>query len=260
MKKAYFILVIALSLGSCSTKKQILYFQNIEQLKGLEDPVKFQPIFEINDILQIQVSSLIPEVVAPFQMNMSGQSGSGSIGGVGGGGGGRNSGLMGYLVDVEGNIQFPVLGKVPVAGKTRSELEAYLQEEIKKYVEDAVVAVRLLNFQVIVLGETGETVVRVDNERISIPEVIASAGGIPYTAKRDNILVIREALGERTYGYVDMTSADVFENPFYYLRQNDIVYIEPTYRQVKSAGWITSPQGLVSIGTTIFSLVILFTR
>jgi polysaccharide export outer membrane protein len=102
--------------------------------------------------------------------------------------------------------------------------------------------------------------VRVENERITVPELIASVGGIPYSAKRDNILVIREIAGKRTYGYVDMTTAEVFENPFYYLRQNDIVYVEPTYKTVKSAGWITSFQGLISLGTTIFSLIILFTR
>jgi polysaccharide export outer membrane protein len=249
-------LIGLLVLGSCSTKKEILYFQGIERIEDMEAQGSFEPVFEINDILQIQFSSLNPEVVEPFQMNMGGQSSSS-----GGGNSGRNSGMIGYLVDIDGNIPFPVLGKVPVAGKSRSELEAFLTEEIrKKYVKDAVVAVRLVNFRVIVLGETGESVVRVENERITVPELIASVGGIPYSAKRDNILVIREIAGERTYGYVDMTTAEVFENPFYYLRQNDIVYVEPTYKTVKSAGWITSFQGLISLGTTIFSLIILFTR
>lgn len=259
MNYKIFSLIGFLILGSCSTKKEILYFQGIENLRSMEGQGSFQPVFEVNDILQIDVSSINPEVVAPFQKSMNGQSGGNSS--FGGGSSGRNSGMVGYLVDVDGNIQFPVLGKVLVAGKSRSELEAYLTEKIKDYVKDAVVAVRLINFRVIVLGEAGvETVVRVENERITIPEVIANVGGIPYSGKRNNILVIREIAGERTFGYVNLTSVEVFENPYYYLRQNDIVYVEPTYRQVKSAGWITSPQGLISLGTTIFSLIILFTR
>lgn len=258
MKYKILGLICFLVLGSCSTKKEILYFQGIEKLEAMEAQASFQPVFEINDILQIDVSSINPEVVAPFRKNINQ-----SVGSSGGnvGGGSQNANSIGYLVDIDGNIQFPVLGKVPVAGKSRSELETYLTEQIRNYVRDAVVAVRLINFRIIVLGEAGsETVVQVENERMTIPELIASVGGIPYSGKRKNILVIREIAGERTYGYVDMTSAEVFENPFYYLRQNDIVYVEPTLKTVKSAGWITSPMGLVSLGTTIFSLIILFTR
>ena len=84
------------------------------------------------------------------------------------------------------------------------------------------------------------------------------SGDITYDGKRDNILVIRNHLGELTYGRVDLTSASVFQNPYYYLKQNDIVYVEPTYRKVKSAGFITSWQGIVSIVTTAFSLFVLF--
>jgi polysaccharide export outer membrane protein len=148
-----------------------------------------------------------------------------------------------------------------VANKSRSELEAFLTKEIKAYVTDAVVAVRIINFRVIVLGEAGgQTVVPVENERMSIPELFASVGGITYDGQRKNILVIRESDGVRSVGRVDITSADVFSNPYYYLKQNDIVYVEPTLRKVKSAGWVTSPMGLISIGTTIFGLIALFTR
>lgn len=242
-----------LVITSCSTKKEILYFQGIERLENIDGQTRFEPVFEVNDIIKIDVSSLNSEVVVPFQKNVTGQSSSGS--------GGGNAAMLGYLVDINGDIQFPVLGKVPVAGMSRSELETYLTQRIREYVKDAVIAVRLLNFRVVVLGEAGsQTVVRVENESITMPELIATVGGIPYSGKRNNIMVIREIAGERTYGYVDMTSAEVFENPFYYLRQNDIVNVEPTYRQVKSAGWVTSPMGLVSLGTTILGFILLITR
>ncbi len=251
MKKIFLIVLSLFAITSCSTKKEILYFQNPEKLISMEKLKNFEPVFEVNDILHIKVSSMNEEVAVPFQMRTGGPSQ---------GGGQQNPSLMGYMVDVDGNIQFPVLGKVPVAGKSRSELEKFLTSEIRNYVTDAVIAVRLLNFRVVVLGETGQSVVQVENEQITIPELFANVSGITYNGKRDNILVIREIDGEKSFGRVDMTTSDVFKNPFYYLKQNDIVYVEPTYRTVKAAGFITSWQGLVSIATTVFGLIILFTR
>jgi polysaccharide biosynthesis/export protein len=251
MRNFFYIILLLLIFCSCSTKKEILYFQDPEKLEYMKGSIDFEPVFEVNDILHIKVSSLNEAVVAPFQMPNEASSG----------GNQQSISTTGYLVDINGDIQFPVLGKVAVAGKSRSELESFLTEKIHAYVTDAVVAVRLVNFRVVVLGEAGsQTVVKVENERISVPELLASVGGINYSGKRQNIMIIREVQGERSVGYVDMTNADVFNNPYYYLKQNDIVYVEPTYRTVKSAGFITSWQGLVSIATTTFSLIILFTR
>lgn len=254
MKKFSLIILSIFIISSCSTRKEIVYFQDAEKLQGMHIAMDFEPVFEVNDILHIKVSSQTPAVVAPYQMTMTGQS-------QGGGGSQQNSpALMGYMVDINGNIPFPGLGTVAVAGKSRTELEDYLTKEIRNYVTDAVISVRLLNFRVVVLGETGQSVVQVENERISVPELLASVGGITYDGKRDNIMIIRDVDGVKSVGTVDMTSADVFKNPYFYLKQNDIVYVEPTYRKVKSAGFITSWQGLVSIATTAFSLIILFTR
>jgi polysaccharide biosynthesis/export protein len=251
MRNFFYIVLPLLTLMSCSTKKEILYFQDPEKLENIKESKEFEPVFEINDILHIKVTSLNEAVAAPFQMQSE----------VSSGGNQQSTLTSGYLVDINGDIQFPVLGKVAVAGKSRSELESFLTEKIQDYVTDAVVAVRLMNFRVVVLGEAGsETVVKVENERMSVPELLASVGGIKYSGKRQNIMIIREVQGEKSVGYVDMTNADVFTNPYYYLKQNDIVYVEPTYRTVKSAGFITSWQGLVSIATTTFSLIILFTR
>jgi len=252
MKKPLLYIFLSLILGSCATKEEILYFQNAEKLENMKSVMEFEPVFEVNDVISIQVSSIDPDIVEPFQMMRIPSQGS-SIGQQG-------SSMGGYLVDIDGNIQFPVLGKVKVSGKSRSDLEAILTEKIHAYVTDAVVAVRLLNFRVVVLGETGETVVNVENERISMPELIATVGGITYDGKRDNIMVIREIDGVKTVGRLDMTSVDIFKNPFYYLKQNDIVYVEPTYKKVKEQGFITSYTGLISLGTTIFGLIVLFTR
>jgi len=253
MKNKFFLLFSLALLASCSSRKEIVYFQDAEKLDNMKILTKFEPVIEVNDILSINVTSLNDEVAEPFRMNSGNQQS--------GGGGSQSQAMQGYLVDIDGNIQFPVLGKIPVANKSRSELETFLTKEIKAYVTDAVVAVRIINFRVIVLGEAGgQTVVPVENGRMSIPELFASVGGISYNGKRKNILVIRESDGVRSVGRVDITSADVFSNPYYYLKQNDIVYVEPTYRQVKSAGFITSYTGLISLGTTIIGLMFLFSR
>ena len=253
MRKYILIFSTILFLSSCSTKKEILYFQDIEKIENFEAIEQFEPKIEVNDVLRIKVSSLNEEVVEPFKMDLENQSGGGS--------GGNNAVLNGYLVDAEGNIQFPVLGTVSVKDKTRGELEEHLTTMIRDYVTDAVVQVRIVNFKVTVLGEVGsQGVVQVPDEKVSMPELIAMSGGITYNGKRNNILVIRDDNGKKVYGRVDMTSADIFENPYYYLKQNDIVYVEPTYRQVKSAGFITNYTGFFSLITSIAGLIFIFTR
>lgn len=256
---------------SCSTKEEIVYFQDIESMDGYKHLEQFEPKIEINDVLRIRVFSLDQEVASPFNLYMNSSSGAGSIGGSSGGvgtmggggsgGGGNNPVLDGYLVDAEGNIQFPVLGKIAVKQMTRGELEDELTERIRNYVKDAVVQVRIVNFKVTVMGEvSNEGVIQIPDERVSIPELLSMAGGITYNGKRENILVMREENGKRSHARVDITEADVFKNPYYFLKQNDIVYVEPTYRQVKSAGFITSYTGLLSLASTVVSLILIFTR
>ncbi|MCC8358728.1 polysaccharide biosynthesis/export family protein [Salinimicrobium sediminilitoris] len=234
--------------SSCATRDEIVYFQGIEDLQNFNAPENFQAEIEVNDVLQIDVSSLNQEIVQPFIMTSSSRQG----------GGGQNSQMQGYLVDIDGNINFPVLGEVPVVGKTREELEEFFTVQLKEYVRDAVVRVRIMNFKVTVVGEIGSSVIEVTDERLSIIQAIAMAGDVSYDGKRENVLIVRMQDGKLVHGRVDLTSAEVFENPFYYLKQNDIVYVEPTYRRVKSAGFINSWQGIVSIITTGFSLFYLF--
>lgn len=253
MRKFPLYLLLTIFVCSCSTRKEIVYFQGAEELEGMENPLDYEPVIEQNDVLRINVSSMNEEVVAPFQMNTGGQQG-------GGGGGGQNLSLTGYLVDTDGNINFPVLGEVDVANKTRSEVQDLIQDQVRDYVTDAVVDVRIVNFRVTVLGETGAGRVEVTDGRITVPEALAMSGDITYDGKRDNILVIREADGIKSVGRVDMTQADIFTNPYYYLKQNDIVYVEPTYRRVKSAGIITSYTGIFSLITSAISLYFIFTR
>src|SRR5690606_27489581 len=215
MKNYILPVILVLLLSSCSTKKEILYFQDIEKIKNFDAIEHFEPKIEVNDVLRINVSSLNDEVVEPFQMDLGNRSQ--------GGGGGSSSAIMeGYLVDADGKIQFPVLGETSVQGMTRGELEEHLTKELREYVTDAVVQVRIVNFKVTVLGEVGgQGVIEIPDERVSMPDIIAMAGGITYTGKRHNVLVIRDDNVKKSYGHVDLTSADIFNSPFYYLKQND---------------------------------------
>lgn len=241
-----------LFISSCATRKEIVYFQDYERLSNIAAPEDFEALIEVNDVLRIDVSSMDEELAAPFQLNLNSR-------GSGNGGGSNNAAMTGYLVDSQGDISFPVLGEIHVEGKSKEELQEQLKSELReKYLKDAVVRVRIVNFKVTVMGETGSSVINVVDERISVPQALAMSGDITYDGKRDKILVIRQVDEEMKYAILDLTSVDIFQNPFYYLKQNDIVYVEPTYRKVKSAGFITSWQGIVSIVTTAFSLFVLF--
>jgi polysaccharide biosynthesis/export protein len=253
MVKKLCILLVFISLGSCATKEEVVYFyEGREKIEG-QNILNYEPKIERDDILRINVSSssINEEIVKPFQMKNQGQNM---------GGGNSNSGALmnGYLVSPEGNIKFPVLGKVSVGGLTRIEIEQKIESLLEAYVKDPIVDVRIINFSVTVLGEVGSPgKVQVADGNLSMPELIAMSGDISYNGRRENITIIREEDGVRKIGYIDMTKSDLFDSPYYYLKQNDIVYVEPTYRTVKSAGFFTSYQGILSIGTTIVSLYLL---
>ena len=256
MKKIFGFLLVLISFFSCATKDKIVFFyEGREELVGQENILEYEPKIEENDVLRINVSSssINEEIVQPFQMRV--QSQGGSTGGAGGSGGNTQ---LGYLVGPSGTINFPVLGKIEVLGLTRSEIQENLETRISDYVKDPIVDVRIVNFKVTVLGEIGgQGRVNVPDGRITMPELIATAGGIPYSGRRENIMIIREENGVKEIGYIDMTDTDLFKSPYYYLKQNDIVYIEPNYRTVKSAGFFTDYQGIISVGTTLISLYLL---
>lgn len=253
MKKIIVLLLVFISFTSCATKEEIIYFyEGSEAIEGQQNLMDYEPVIQPNDVLRINVSSssINEEIVAPFQNRSNSQQS--------GGGGNQDPSLSGYLVSPEGTIQFPVLGTIQVAGFKRSELQLKFQELISEYVIDPIVDVRIVNFSVTILGEVnGPGRIPITDGRVSMPELIAMAGDISYNGKRENIKIIRSIDGIKTVGEIDMTKNDLFSSPYFYLKQNDIVYVEPSYRAVKSAGFFTSYQGIISIGTTIIGLYVL---
>lgn len=248
-KLLLFIAVLALC-SSCATKKQIIYFQDAETLNGANTLTNFEPLIEENDILHITVSSLNQEVVAPFQMNTP-QSQINN----------QNPLLRGYLVKNDGTINYPVLGTISVAGKTRGEVTALLQQKLSDFITDVVVDVRIMNYKVTVLGAVSSPgVYRIQDESVTLPEALGLAGDLTSDANRTNIMVIREVDEKQEVARLDITQTNFFQSPYYFLKQNDVVYVEPSLKGVKKSGFIPDIPSLLSLFTVILSTVIIITR
>ena len=249
MKKILFslaLIVSAMLFSGCTLTKHLTYFQNIDSVNLAQGEMRPEIRIKPNDELTINVTSVTPEAAAPFNFNASSSSmGSGS------------SNITTYIVDKDGMINFPVLGKIKVQGKTRPEVEDYIAELIQPYFsakEQPVVKVRISNFKVTVIGAIGTNVLTVQNERMSIIEAIARCGDLNIYGKRPNILLIREdAKGEKTTARFNINDANILNSPYYFLEQNDIIYVEPHKMQARSAD-VNSYTFWAPLTSMVFSL------
>ncbi|WP_018615480.1 polysaccharide biosynthesis/export family protein [Segetibacter koreensis] len=237
-------------LFSCKSSRELAYFNN--QPEGIYDsktPVLQQTIVP-NDLLSITVSSLNPEATAIF--NNSSVSSTPTNGTTV-----RNA--TGYLVEQDGSIQFPLLGRIQAAGLTKTELAEFLRKtlEDKKLLIDPIVVINFLNYRVTVLGEVNHpTVVTVPNEKISLLEAIGMAGDLTLYAKRENVLLIREENGKRLLKRINLNSGDIFNSPYYYLKSNDIVYAEPNKTKAFTTSSTKEILPLVFSFLTLITLVL----
>jgi len=250
MKKIITLFTLSVLLFSCASKKDVLYFQDSEKLNLEKINQDFEPIIETNDILHITISSINEEVLRPFLKTQQIQKTNSN-----------NPGLDGYLVNIDGTISFPVIGDVKVSGHTRDYVEEVLKEKISNYVKDVVVDVRIMNFEVTVIGEVASPgVYPINDERVTLPEALALAGDLTSDAKRSSITIIREVNGIRKVNIIDYTTTEFFNSDFYFLKQNDLVYVEPSSKGVKKSGFIPDIPALLSLFTVILSTVILLTN
>ncbi len=250
---------MAILFSGCVMTKQVAYFQNMDSVDITKSVVVPEVRVKANDELTILVSSITPEAAEPFNMNVSSRSTSSMSNTTAG------KSLYSYIVDKEGYINFPVVGKIMVLGLTRPQVEAKLTEAIKPYfssTENPVVKVRLTGFRITIIGEvSGSKVINVENERISIIEALAQAGDLSVYGKRPNILLVREnSNGEKKAVRYNINDANIFNSPYYYLEQNDIVYVEPQKAKARSADvssytfWTPISSILVSLATLAISL------
>lgn len=238
-KFLYTLTVIGLMMATaCSAPQKTIYFSDntLQNAAVQVDNIERRKEVTIlpEDILAIKVSTISSIVekgginpVAIFNEGGTAYSISASAGGAGGGAA-NSAQNLGYLVDVNGFIDYPVIGKLKVSGLTLRQLKDLLADKLKAYVKEPVVEANIINFRVTVFGEVGRVgQIVAANQKISILDAIAAAGDIPITGRKDNVLIIRETEGKREYARLNLNSRTLFSSPYYYLKQNDIVYVEP---------------------------------
>ena len=213
----FFFLLISI-LASCTSVKNIPYLQNAEEINLSASKMLYEAKIMPKDQLTIYINTTDPDASKPFNLITQGA--------------GSTATTIPYLVDNEGCINFPVLGRMHVAGLTKPELEDIIARRLKMYLADSeipIVTVQMSSFRVTVMGEVGSpSVIPVSTGKISILEAIAAAGDLTIYGHRENVLLIREdAQGEKSVHRIDLNDASLLTSPYYYLQQNDIIYVTP---------------------------------
>ncbi len=258
------LLCAALLLVSCKTKEKLAYF---EDLSTATEGVMGSSTYEIRivpqDELFITVTSLSPQATAHFNLPLANPATQEKVSDKVT----TQPQQQTYIVDADGNILFPQLGVLHVAGMTTSEINKMLTEKISEQVTDPIVRTELINFKVNVIGEVKEPrQVLVRSQRFSVLDALASAGDLTEFGKRSNVLVIREIDGEKHYARLNLGDSHVTSSPYFYLKQNDVVYVEPnkirqdnsSYNQ-NNAFKLSVVSTIVSAASVIASLVIALT-
>ena len=242
-------------LTSCFTPKKVLYLQDLTQ--GMEQELKedYEAKIKKDDLLQILILAQTPEAAKPFNLTSLIQE-------VGTTTSSENQDQYSYLVDVNGNIDLPILGQMSVEGLTTQQVKEAVTKKLqeKDLIKDPVVQVRIQNFKVLMLGEVKTPgAIEVRGERLTLLDAISQAGDLTMQGRRDRVAVIREEAGKRTVNYLDLKSKDIFDSPYFYLKQNDVVYVEPN--DSKSVQYRSGQMGNVtpwiSLVSSVLSLVTL---
>ena len=246
--KLFVIGVIILLCIGCVSPKKVTYFQDVKEVELEQSLINFEPTLQIGDILTIIVSSIIPEAALPF--NIYETQGNNTI-----------TRPLPYIVDADGEINFPGIGRIKVAQLTTKQLTNELHKKLLPYLNDPIVNVRLTNFKVTVLGEVRSPgSYTVLNERINILEAIGLAGDLNIQGKRDSVTLIRERNGKRVFISIDLTSKKLFNSPYYYLAQNDIIYVEPNKTRINSSGVGSNTTVILSSLSVLISVVAIILR
>ncbi|MDP4807278.1 MAG: polysaccharide biosynthesis/export family protein [Crocinitomicaceae bacterium] len=235
--KLTFSLLILLSLlstlQSCKLREKMVYLQekptaDSTQKANANFATAYAPVLRTDDLLQIQVGGQDQEALANFQFFVSNSLNNNAVGSQAGIQATQSSSAITYLVDPNGNINFPVLGFVEVAGLTRLEATIKLQNLLSEYVDGPVVNIQIRNFKITVLGQVQRPgTYTMPSDRVTVLEAIGMAGDLQLTGVRNNVLVVREAKGQRQEIRLDLTDQSIYSSPAYYLLQNDVVYVEP---------------------------------
>lgn len=263
VKLPFLLAVVAAVVStSCSTPTEIAYVADAARDSAIAITGQFTKGIQANDLLSIYVESETPAVTIPFNQETNKIAvAEGQVMNPG------TSAVSGYLVNNDGDITFPVLGKLHVLGLTHDELASMIEHRLvsEGHINDAVVTVKLMNFTVSVLGDVAKPgQIRASGERLTIFEALSMVGDLTIYGQRHNVTVIREENGQRIIGEIDLSSKDVFNSPFYYLHQNDVVYVEPNMKKKRQAErdpmtltYISSAVSIISVLSSAFYYYIL---
>src|ERR1700722_4328590 len=259
--------------SSCVNAKKTIYFNNIQDTVLSHQRMNLEPVIRKSDLLLISVSSLNPEasmvLKSPNFVNAAG-GGGGGTGGVTPAGSAApvnpvsssSSLLNGYLVNTDGEVKFPVIGNIKAEGLTKKQLEDQIPRELvsRKLLIDPIVTIRFMNFRVTVIGEVARpSTINVTNERISILEALGLAGDLTIYGKRENVLLIREEGTDKIIHRMDLTSKDVLSSPYYYLKTNDIVYVEPNNARIASTSRTQQLLPIVLSALSFIAIIVTYT-
>ena len=244
------VLLAACSLVSCTTAKQVVYLYDLKDTaagslgnaqSAFENPI------QKNDQLSVTVGGSNAEDLLTLN----------SAGGAAGGAGPLSGAIFGYLVEADGKIKLPYIGKVQAEGLTRLALEDTLTRLFKDYTKNPVVNIRYVNYTFSVMGEVnGRGRFNMATERTTVLDALSLAGDITEFGKRDNVLIVREVNGKREFGRVNLLSKDIFKSPYFYLKTNDIVYVEPVRSKFISRKGVPQYLAIAAVGLSLLLTII----
>ena len=242
----------AFALQGCTSSKDILYFQDINQLTPQKIPAEYEPVIMKDDKLQIIISGPDKSVIAPYNFTLSANTT---------GGYNTTQSVVPYLVDSEGYIDMPGLGHIKVEGMHRTELVEHITSMLveRGLVKEPVVSVSFLNYRITVLGEVRNPgTYTVPSERVTVLQALGMAGDLLITADRHDIVLIRDVDGKQTHYSFDLTESQILNSPYFYLHQNDVLYVPQSATRIAQGTTATSLWSIVLSSTTTLITVITF--
>ena len=250
-------------LSSCATPKNVTYFQDVPDTlkqKMVALSAYYTPVIQPDDILQVSIQTLDPGATALLsQQNTAnwpamGANAAGSTGST------SSANVTGYLVDKDGYVILPLIGKVMVKGKTTDQIRDEIRTKAAEFYKDPVVTVRFANFKITVLGEVARPSTYVmPNEKVTLLDAIGIAGDLTIFGRRENVMLIRDNNGKKEFARFNLNNSNIFTSPYFYLHQGDVVYVEPNKAKVASTD-IAQVRRLSILATALSLLIVIATR
>jgi polysaccharide export outer membrane protein len=252
MNKIIQLFIFISILTSCASKKNIHYFINSKSIEGVQN--NFNPILKTGDLLNISVFSLNTQSAEPFNLPYNTSTTRP----------GYNNGIAsnnGYLIKQNGEIDFPVIGNIKLVDLNITEANELIKLKLKDFIKDPIISIHIQNFKITVLGEVKNPgTFQIPNERITILEAIGLAGDLTINGIRKDIILIRDQNGIKTETLIDLTSKKLFNSEYYYLSQNDVLYIKPNQTKVNSSAVNSSYGIFISVASLIITTINLITK